>query len=69
MFSPKGSVHQFDNPHTEVARALIIQTPDIGAQYFRDVAAVINTAGGPPDRAMLLSVMTQYGLVPAAPRA
>lgn len=69
MFSPKGSVHQFDNPHTEVARALIVQTPDIGAQYFRDVAAVINTAGGPPDRAMLLSVMTQYGLVPAAPRA
>ena len=68
MFSPKGSLHQFSNPHTETARALVIQTPDIGAQYFRDVAAVIN-AGGPPDRAKLLAVMAEYGLVPAPPAA
>ncbi len=68
MFSPKGSLHQFSNPHTEAARALVIQTPDIGAQYFRDVAAVIN-AGGPPDRAKLLAAMAEYGLVPAPPAA
>lgn len=68
MFSPKGSVHQFSNPHDAVARALVIQTPDIGAQYFRDVAAVIN-AGGPPDRAKLLAVMSAYGLVAAPPAA
>lgn len=68
MFSPKGSLHQFSNPHTEAARALVIQTPDIGAQYFRDVAAVIN-AGGPPARAKLLAVMAEYGLVPAPPAA
>ena len=41
-------------------------TPDIGAQYFRDVAVVIN-AGGPPDKAKLVEVMSRYGLVPAAP--
>ncbi len=68
MFTPRGSVHQFSNPHGEAARALIIMTPDIGAQYFRDVGAVVN-AGGPPDRARLVSVMSRYGLVPAAPGA
>lgn len=68
MFSPKGSVHQFSNPHREAARALVIQTPDIGAQYFRDVAAVIN-AGGPPDRLKLVAIMSEYGLVPAPPTA
>jgi len=68
MFTPRGSVHQFSNPHGEVARALIVLTPDIGAQYFRDVGAVVN-AGGPPDRTRLVSVMSRYGLVPAAPGA
>jgi quercetin dioxygenase-like cupin family protein len=67
MYTPKGAVHQFSNPFSAVARALIILSPDIGAQYFRDVAAVIN-AGGPPDKAALVSVMDRYGLVPAAPK-
>lgn len=64
MFTPRGAVHQFSNPHHELARALIVLTPDIGAQYFRDVGAVVNV-GGPPDRAKLLQVMSKYGLVPA----
>jgi uncharacterized cupin superfamily protein len=68
MFSPKGSVHQFSNPFDRPARALVVQTPDIGAQYFRDVAAVVN-AGGPPDKATLVAVMARYGLRPAAPAA
>ena len=67
MFSPKGSVHHFSNPSGEATRVLSILSPDIGAQYFRDVGAVIN-AGGPPDRTRLLAVMSSYGLVPAAPR-
>lgn len=67
MFSPKGAVHQFSNPHMDPVRALVIMTPDVGAQYFRDVAAVVN-AGGPPDRALLLEVMASYGLVPAMSR-
>jgi quercetin dioxygenase-like cupin family protein len=68
MHTPKGSVHGFTNPHAKTTRALIVLTPDIGAQYFRDVADVIN-AGGPPDRSRLLAVMAKYGLVPAAPGA
>ncbi|VTU32230.1 hypothetical protein SRS16CHR_05043 [Variovorax sp. SRS16] len=68
MSSPKGSVHQFSNPFAAPARALVVQSPDIGAQYFRDVAGVVN-AGGPPDKAALVAVMTRYGLVPAAPPA
>lgn len=67
MSTPKGVVHAFANPFAETSRALIVQSPDIGAQYFRDVAAVVN-AGGPPDKAALLSVMSKYGLVPAAPK-
>jgi len=68
MHTPKGAVHAFSNPHRETARALIVLTPDIGAQYFRDVADVVNS-GGPPDRTRLLAVMARYGLVPAVPVA
>jgi quercetin dioxygenase-like cupin family protein len=64
MRTPQGSVHGFSNPHGERARALIVLTPDIGAQYFRDVAKVVG-AGMPPDRTQLLAVMARYGLVPA----
>ena len=67
MSTPKGVVHAFANPFDTTARALIMNSPDIGAQYFRDVAAVVN-AGGPPDKAALVAVMARYGLVPAAPR-
>lgn len=69
MYSPRGSVHAFSNPGTETAKALVVLTPDIGAQYFRDIAAVVAaSAGGPPDKAALVGVMTRYGLVPAAPK-
>ncbi|MGH9867025.1 MAG: hypothetical protein ACREAA_02525 [Candidatus Polarisedimenticolia bacterium] len=37
------------------------------AQYFREVGAVVN-AGGPPDRAKLLAVMSRFRLVPAPPK-
>ncbi len=67
MSTPRGSVHHFSNPARETARALVIITPDIGARYFHDVAAVIN-AGGPPDRAKLGMIMARHGLVPVAPK-
>ena len=67
MFSPKGSVHQFSNPSGETTRVLSILNPDIGAQYFRDVGAVIN-ASGRPDRSRLLAVMSSYGLLAEAAR-
>lgn len=67
MHTPKGTVHGFSNPFDGMARALIILSPDIGAQYFRDVAAVVNAAG-PPDEGALVSIMSRYGLVPSVPK-
>jgi quercetin dioxygenase-like cupin family protein len=67
MYTPRGSVHAFSNPHDGTARALIILTPDIGAQYFRDIAAVATAAGG-PSPAKMAEVMTRYGLVLAPPK-
>jgi quercetin dioxygenase-like cupin family protein len=64
MHTPRGAVHGFSNPFGSLARVLIILSPDIGAQYFRDVAAVAN-AGGPPDKAALVAVMSRFGLVPS----
>jgi uncharacterized cupin superfamily protein len=34
MATPRGDVHGVSNPHSATARALILNTPDIGAQYF-----------------------------------
>jgi quercetin dioxygenase-like cupin family protein len=65
MSTPRGAVHAFNNPGTGNVRALVMLTPDIGAQFFRDLSAL--TAGGAPDKAGLLAVMDRYGLVPAAP--
>jgi len=67
MSTPRGSVHHFSNPGTEAARTLVMMTPDIGEQYFREVSALAG-AGGPPDRAKLMAVMAHYGLVPAVPK-
>ena len=67
MHTPRGVVHGFSNPFDDPVRALIVLSPDIGHQYFKDVAAVVNK-GGPPDKATLVAVMGRYGLVPAAPR-
>lgn len=64
MATPRGVAHGFSNPHSDTARALIMNTPDIGAQYFREVAAIVN-APGPPDRGRLLETMRMFGLVPA----
>ncbi|HEY1383226.1 MAG TPA: cupin domain-containing protein [Dongiaceae bacterium] len=68
MYTPRGSVHAFSNPHDQTARALIILTPDIGAQYFRDVADAVGAPGG-PSPAKMAEVMTRYGLVLAPPNA
>lgn len=66
MHTPKGVVHEFSNPFSEVARALIVLSPDIGAQYFLDVNEVMKK-GPPPDKVALAAVMKQYGLVPSMP--
>lgn len=61
MYTPKGSIHAFANPHAVAAKALIILTPDIGAQYFRDIATVVKAPGGPNPQAMA-EIMARYGL-------
>ena len=67
MSTPRGAVHHFSNPGAEAVRALIMLTPDIGEQFFREVGALVGS-GGPPDPAKLIAVMGRYGLVPAAPK-
>jgi quercetin dioxygenase-like cupin family protein len=63
-FTPRGSVHGFSNPFHETVRTLTVLTPDIGAQYFREAAAIVN-AGGPPDQQGLAQVMQRHGLAVA----
>lgn len=65
-YTPRGVVHGFSNPHDLKARVLVILTPDIGAQYFRDVAAAVTVPGG-PNPAKLAEVMKRYGLVLSPP--
>ena len=62
MRTPRGAVHCFSNPHEQTARALVVLTPDIGAQYFLDIAEVAQAPGG-PDPARIVEVMARYGLV------
>jgi glyoxylate utilization-related uncharacterized protein len=61
MTTPKGSVHAFSNPFDVMAKALVVLSPDVGAQYFRDVASLIG-AGGPPNIKAIEEVMNRYGL-------
>ena len=68
MYTPRGSVHAFGNPHDATARALIMLTPDIGLQYFREVAEAAQGPGG-PNPAKMVEVMTRHGLVLAPPKA
>lgn len=64
---PRGAVHQFENNGDLDAKALAIVAPRIlGPDYFRDVAAVLDSAaGGPPDLAAIAAVMRRHGLTPA----
>ena len=64
---PRGAVHRFDNDHDLDAKVLAIVTPGIlGPDYFRELAAVLAAAAGPPDLAALGEVMLRHGLTPAA---
>lgn len=64
---PRGVVHRFDNDRAVDAKMLAIVSPGIlGPDYFREIAAVANTAvGGPPDPAAIAAVMRRHGLTPA----
>lgn len=63
-FIKRGIVHGFNNLHDKPARVLCTLSPaDIGPQYFREIAAVIN-AGGPPDLQKIMTIMKSHGLEP-----
>jgi quercetin dioxygenase-like cupin family protein len=66
---PRGAVHGFAVNGDEDASILCASTPGLfGAAYFREIAAVVAaSAGGPPDRAAIMGVMTRHGLTPAMP--
>src|SRR5215471_4813600 len=53
LLIPRGAIHHFDNKGDVDAKALAIVTPGIlGPDFFREVAAVLDSAaGGPPDLA------------------
>jgi len=66
-FIPRGVVHGFNNLKQTDAKALAIITPALlGPDFFKEVAAVVNT-GGPPDVEKVKAVMLKHGLVPAMP--
>lgn len=71
LFIPRGAVHQFDNSRDVDAGALAIVTPGVlGPEYFREVAAILDSAaGGPPDFAAIAAVMRHHGLTPVPPPA
>jgi quercetin dioxygenase-like cupin family protein len=61
-FIKRGTVHGFNNLHSETARALCTLSPaSIGPSYFREIGELIN-AGGPPDIQKLLAIMKRHGL-------
>ncbi|HZV93313.1 MAG TPA: cupin domain-containing protein [Caldimonas sp.] len=66
MGTPKGVPHAFSNPHVAAARVLVVNSPGIDPQYFRDIASIVSR-GGPPDRALMAGTMHRYGLTPVAP--
>lgn len=65
---PRGAVHKFENDGDADAKVLAVVSPGVlGADYFREVAAVVDAAaGGPPDLAAIGAVMRRHGLTPAA---
>lgn len=63
-FIPRGAVHKFENKSEETVEVLCFANPGVfGADYFKDIAAVIN-AGGSPDMMKIKEVMLSHGLVP-----
>ena len=68
LFIPRGAIHTFANTGEFDAAALAIITPGLlGADYFREIAYVLDAAaGGPPDLVAIGDVMRRHGLTPAS---
>ena len=63
---PRGAVHRFDNTGDADATMLAVITPGVlRPEYFRELAALVPAAGGPPDVTAIVAVMRRHGLTPA----
>ena len=63
---PRGAVHRFDNLGSARTKMLAILTPGIlGPDFFREIAALLAGASGPPDPSSIAMVMRRHGLTPA----
>lgn len=61
----RGAVHTFFAEQDDVA-FLAIATPGVfGPDYFRELAALVDAAGGRPDPAAVGALMLRHGLTPA----
>jgi len=68
-FIPRGAVHGFNNLQQTAAKGLAVVTPAlIGPDFFEEVAILVN-AGGPPDLAKMIAILSKHGLVAAPPSA
>jgi quercetin dioxygenase-like cupin family protein len=66
LFIPRGAVHAFENRYDGDAKFLAVVTPGVlGPDYFKEIAAVLSAAEGPPDPAAIGDVMRRHGLTPA----
>ena len=65
---PRGAVHRFDNfGHVDVKQLCLISPPVMGPAYFREAAAAIGAAAGPPDRAQMAEIFRRHGMTIVAP--
>jgi quercetin dioxygenase-like cupin family protein len=60
VVKPRGIPHAFWNPGDEPVRFLELITPPAFADYFKEIAPLLNSA--PPDFEALGAVMARYGL-------
>jgi quercetin dioxygenase-like cupin family protein len=65
---PRGAVHRFDNFGSEDVKQLcLISPPIMGPEYFREVAAAIVAAGGPPDPGTITEIFRRHGMTVVEP--
>jgi quercetin dioxygenase-like cupin family protein len=65
---PRGAVHRFDNFGSEDVKQLcLISPPIMGPEYFREAAAAIGAASGPPDPVTMADIFRRHGMTVAAP--
>jgi mannose-6-phosphate isomerase-like protein (cupin superfamily) len=60
LFVPRGTPHTFRNAGEDLGRIVGTFNPPRFANYFRELAAIINDTGSPPDRAAWAGLYRRY---------